>query len=430
MHSTLLLEDAYQRTVRRAHDRLQTPSSMLGEHERNPDGHPDGVRASVLESWGRSLDRLRDPAGARVRVAYEADRLAEARRRHPFHSIMPLLRSHLIEPAKDAGLLAALGDEQGRLLWVEGERTVRGRAEAMGFLPGTDWSEEVMGTSAPGLALQSKKAVQISRAEHFAPDVHSWSCSAVPVTHPLTGRVIGIIDVTGGDDAVSSIVLPLLASTAKAAGARLSQLYTPQRALCADTEAAGSELTVFGPSPALRAPDGTTVPLTRRHAEILLLLHRFPDGVSGSGLVDLLWPVGGSEVTVRAEINRLRRAIDGLGDLRIEARPYRLRGELSSDLERAREALSQGDVDTALGQYRGPVLPDSDAPGVREIGAEVDALIRETLLQDGTWQQLWRYADLPDFRDDVEVLMTVLRLAPPEAVEHNAAVVRLEALGR
>ncbi|WP_209372331.1 GAF domain-containing protein [Brevibacterium renqingii] len=429
MHSTLLLEDAYQRTVRRAHDRLQTPSSMLGEPERNPDGHSDGVRASVLESWGRSLDRLRDPAGARVRVAYEADRLAEVRRRHPFHSIMPLLRSHLIEPAKDAGLLAALGDEQGRLLWVEGERTVRDRAEAMGFLPGTDWSEEVMGTSAPGLALQSKKAVQISRAEHFAPDVHSWSCSAVPVTHPLTGRVIGIIDVTGGDDAVSSIVLPLLASTAKAAGARLSQLYTPQRALCADTEAAGSELAVFGPSPALQAPDGTTVPLTRRHAEILLLLHRFPDGVSGSGLVDLLWPVGGSEVTVRAEINRLRRAIEGLGDLRIEARPYRLRGELSSDLERAREALSQGDVDTALGQYRGLVLPDSDAPGVREISAEFDALIRETLLQEGTWQQLWRYADLPGFRDDVEVLMTVLRLAPPEAVERHAAVVRLEALG-
>jgi hypothetical protein len=55
--------------------------------------------------------------------------------------------------------------------------------------------------------------------------------------------------------------------------------------------------------------------------------------------------------------------------------------------------------------------------------------MRATLLQDGTWQQLWRFANLPDFRDDVEVLMTVLRLAPPEAAERNAAVVRLEALG-
>ena len=116
---------------------------------------------------------------------------------------------------------------------------MRNRAEAMGFVSGSDWSEEVMGTSAPALALRSGRPVQVSRAEHFAPDVHSWSCSAVPVTHPLTGQVIGIIDVTGGDDAVSSIVLPLLSSTAKAAGAQLSQLFTPQQ-MHTGTEAAGT----------------------------------------------------------------------------------------------------------------------------------------------------------------------------------------------
>lgn len=429
MDSTLLLEDAYQRTVRRAHERLEPLIPGRPSDESRLHGHLRGVRTSVLESWHRSLDRLRDPAGARVHVAYEADQLTEVRRRHPFHAIMPLLRSHLLEPAKDSGLLAALGDEQGRLLWIEGERSVRNRAETMGFVPGADWSEEVMGTSAPGLALQSGTAVQISRAEHFAPDVHSWSCSAVPVTHPLTGQVIGIIDVTGGDDAVSSIVLPLLSSTAKAAAARLSELYTPQQGRDPGTEAAGTELTVLGAGPALHSPGRAEVALTRRHAEILLLLHRFPDGISGSGLVERLWPVGGSEVTVRAEITRLRKAIDGVEHLSIEARPYRLRGQLGSDLERTLQALSRGDIDTALEFYRGSVLPDSDAPGVREIGAEVDALMRETLLQDGTWQQLWRYSELPDFRGDNETLMAVLRLAPPDAAERNSAVVRLESLG-
>ncbi|MGC2940490.1 MULTISPECIES: helix-turn-helix domain-containing protein [unclassified Brevibacterium] len=424
MDSTLLLEDAYQRAVRRAHERLAGPSDTgLQTRSSGP-----VVRTSVLESWDRSLARLRDPDSVQVQVAFEADRLAEVRRRHPFHAIMPLLRSHLIEPARDAGLLAALGDEQGRLLWVEGERGVRNRAEAMGFVSGSDWSEEVMGTSAPALALRSGRPVQVSQAEHFAPDVRSWSCSAVPVTHPLTGQVIGIIDVTGGDDAVSSIVLPLLSSTAKAAGAQLSQLFTPQQ-IHTGTEAVGTRLTVLGPSPALEAPGGRRIPLTRRHAEILLLLHRFPEGISGAGLVERLWTVGGSEVTVRAEINRLRRTIGDLGDLRIEARPYRLRGDVDSDLERTVQALAKGDADSALERFSGTVLPDSEAPGVREIGAEVDALMRETLLQEGTWQQLWRFANLPDFRDDVEVLMTVLRLAPPEAAERNAAVVRLEALG-
>ena len=223
-------------------------------------------------------------------------------------------------------------------------------------------------------------------------------------------------------------MLPLLSSTAKAAGAQLSQLFTPQQ-MNTGAEAAGTRLTVLGPSPALEGPDGTRIPLTRRHAEILLLLHRYPDGISGAGLVERLWTVGGSEVTVRAEINRLRRTICSLGDLRIDARPYRLRGDVDSDLERTVQALASGDADSALEQFTGSVLPDSEAPGVREIGAEVDALMRATLLQDGTWQQLWRFANLPDFRDDVEVLMTVLRLAPPEAAERNAAVVRLEALG-
>lgn len=422
MHSTPLLRDDYQRIVRRAHDNLASLTA--------PDTTGPGVRPAVLESWNRSLGRLRDPAGVRVRMAYEADQLAEVRRRHPFHSIMGLLRSHLIEPAKEAGLLVALGDEQGRLLWVEGERAVRNRAESMGFVPGTDWSEDVMGTSAPGLALRSGSAVQISQAEHFSAEVHSWSCSAVPVTHPLTGQVLGIIDVTGGDDAVSSIVLPLLNSTAQAAGAGLSKLYSPDSGgLSPVGIGQGAYLEVTGVRPQLSGSDGTRITLSRRHAEIMLLLARNPDGISGAGLADRLWAFGGSEVTVRAEIARLRRTINHLGELRLEARPYRLRGDIDSDVERTYRGLAQGDVETAFNFYQGHVLPDSDAPGVREIGAQLQALIRESLLQDGTWQQLWRYAGLAEARDDSEVLMAVLRLAPPEAPERNAAVVRLEALG-
>ncbi|NJC58256.1 GAF domain-containing protein [Brevibacterium marinum] len=428
MHSTPLLRDDYQRLVRRAHDNLASLDDPAGPRRTGPTG--PGVRPDVLESWNRSLSRLRDPAGVRIRMAYEADQLAEVRRRHPFHSIMGLLQSHLIEPAKEAGLLVALGDEQGRLLWIEGERAVRNRAESMGFVPGTDWSEDVMGTSAPGLALRSGSAVQVSRAEHFSTEVHSWSCSAVPVTHPLTGQVLGIIDVTGGDDAVSSIVLPLLNSTAQAAGVGLSKLYTPEAGgISPFGPGRGAYLEVTGQRPQLCAPDGARRTLSGRHAEILLLLQRNPGGISSAGLVDRLWTLGGSEVTVRAEMARLRRAIDHLGDLHVDARPYRLRGEIDSDVERTHSALGRSDVETAMNLYQGPVLPDSDAPGVREIGAELEALMRENLLQNGTWQQLWRYAGLHESREDFEVLMSVLRLAPPEAPERNAAVVRLEALG-
>ncbi|GAA1640098.1 GAF domain-containing protein [Brevibacterium sanguinis] len=423
MHSTPLLRDDYQLIVRRAHDNLASPALAP---------QPGlGVRSTVLESWTRSLDRLRDPAGVHPTVAYDEAQLTEVRRRHPFHSIMPLLRSHLIEPATEAGLLVALGDEQGCLLWVEGEKPVRNRAESMGFVPGSDWSEDAMGTSAPGLALRSRSAVQISRAEHFASEVHPWSCSAVPVTHPVTGEVIGIIDVTGGDDAVSAIVLPLLSSTAQAASAGLSQLYASGDGTTGPAPEATTDafLEVSGPTPVISGTGGQRIDLSKRHAEILLLLHRHPTGLTNAELADRLWPLGGSDVTVRAEIARLRKTISRLGDIEVLGRPYRIRGRLDSDVERTHRALAAGDAETALCAYRGAVLPESEAPGVREISAELDVLLRETLLTDGTWQQLWRYAAMPHAQADTEVLMAVLRLAPPDAPERTAAVVRLESLG-
>lgn len=433
MNPMALLGDDYQRRVRRAHDNL---------HDITASPDPSlGVRPSILESWARSVSHLRDPAAVRTRVRYQSDELAEVRRSHPFHTVMPLLRSRLIEPAVDAGMLVALGDAEGCLLWIEGERTVRNRAEAMGFLPGTDWSEDTMGTSAPGLALRSGAPVQISRAEHFAAEVHSWSCSAVPVTDPTTGEVLGIIDVTGGDDAVSSLVMPLLAATARAAGESLSRIGNSEpgrglrrtaapRPASAAVPASATRLQVMGAMPSLTDADGTRLILTNRHAEILLLLELHPHGITGGGLVEQLWSAGGSEVTVRAELARLRRAISTMPSVGVEARPYRIRGRLDSDLTRTRRALELGDIDTALELCRGSVLPGTEAPGILQVRAEIEALLRQTLLEHGTWQQLWRYTSLDIARDDAEALMTLLRLAPAEAPERNAVVVRLEALGR
>ncbi len=434
MNPMPLLGDDYQRRVRWAHDNLHDIASSPAPGL--------GVRPSILESWARSVSRLRDPAAVRARLTYQGDELAEVRREHPFHAVMPMLRSRLIDPAVDAGMLVALGDAEGCLLWVEGERAVRDRAEAMGFLPGTDWSEDTMGTSAPGLALRSRAPAQIGRAEHFAAEVHSWSCSAVPVTDPTTGRVLGIIDVTGGDDAVSALVMPLLTSTARAVGESLSRRAGPAgngaRSVGAMGPGAAEAATADGPArlqtmgttAQLTGADGTRLTLTNRHAEILLLLELHPQGITGSGLVEQLWPAGGSEVTVRAEMARLRRTISALASVRIEARPYRIRGHLHSDLTGARRALEGGDLDTALAACRGPVLPDSEAPGIRQVRAEIEALLRQSLLERGSWQQLWRYVNLDQARDDAEALMTLLRLAPADAPERNAVVVRLEALGR
>ncbi|MGY1712703.1 transcriptional regulator [Geodermatophilus sp. SYSU D00758] len=62
-------------------------------------------------------------------------------------------------------------------------------------------------------------------------------------------------------------------------------------------------------------------PLTRRHAELLVLLHRAGRaGVSAAGLSTALFGDDAHRVSARAEVSRLRRVVGGL----VDTRPYRL----------------------------------------------------------------------------------------------------------
>ena len=69
--------------------------------------------------------------------------------------------------------------------------------------------------------------------------------------------------------------------------------------------------------------------LTGRHADILVLLSRHPEGLSADHLAMLLDDKDLDAVTIRAEMSRLRRVI---GAEFIASRPYRL---LCSIIERS-----------------------------------------------------------------------------------------------
>ncbi len=163
-------------------------SSLDGVHEAflaEPDAPlPDVVRSVVADSWRRSLRLGVDPV-AHAPIEFNADALAAYRDAHPLAPLMPLVRSLLAEDAEEAGHIVAVGDAQGRLLWVEGHHGLRHRAEGMHFVAGALWSEGGAGTNAPGTALATRKPVLIAASEHYGVQVHPWSCVAAPmVTQP------------------------------------------------------------------------------------------------------------------------------------------------------------------------------------------------------------------------------------------------------
>ena len=74
---------------------------------------------------------------------------------------------------------------------------------------------------------------------------------------------------------------------------------------------------MLGAGPTVRV-GSVDVRLSLRHAEILLLLARHPAGLSADELAVLLSDQVLSDVTVRAEVSRLRRIV---GPLLSESRP-------------------------------------------------------------------------------------------------------------
>ncbi|OMH34259.1 GAF domain-containing protein [Tersicoccus sp. Bi-70] len=417
-----------------AQGRAQHAHQILG------DGAPDldGLRAVVRSSWLRSLD-LRSGAAPAPAPGDFLDELERYRRAHPIAAVMPVIDRLLIQPSASTGLLVAVGDELGNLLWVEGDDDVVRQAESRSFAPGMDWSEAVMGTSAPGTALATGTGVQISGAEHLSELAHIFSCTAVPLHDPDTGAVIGVVDITGGPDAVAAHTLTLVRATVAAAEAELRIAR-----LVRDRDGAGPRprgrsavspalhrdtLQITGRDRGLLSLDGTSRELSLRHTEILTLLSRHPDGLTAQELADLLY-IDPDPTTLRAELVRLRRVLAGLGaGNALASHPYRLTLDLTVDADQVVRYVRRGAHRLALNLYRGRLLPRSTAPGIAALRAEVSAQLRESMLADAGPDALMTWLDLPEAADDVDAWRLALAVLPPRSPRRAGVVAHLESRG-
>ncbi|MEQ6896169.1 transcriptional regulator [Microbacterium sp. KR10-403] len=418
--------DASRLLIERAHEEFITGNPA--------DPRVGDVRAVVRDSWRRSLDSLVGVESlAPIRLTPEE--LEALRRTHPLAGVVDMIRELLMPgDVAESGVVVAVGDAAGRLLWVEGDRHVRALTGDMGFVPGADWSEDAVGTAAPGTALRLGSGVQIRGAEHFNRLVQPWSCTAAPVYDPETRGILGVIDVTGGDEVVTPQAKLLVDATARAVESELllarlrERAERPTAARAPSRPApAGATLRVLGRDRAELDRAGTAHELTLRHAELLLMLATHPEGLNGDALADLVYERTESPVTVRAEMARLRKALGPLG-IELQSQPYRLGGRVETDAQQVLSLLDRGAHRVALASYPGDVLPGSLAPGVAEFRESVRTALRETLLAEASVDVLLAFTDGPVGRDDVQALQLCLRMLPPRSPRRAGIVARLEKL--
>ncbi|MGV9711561.1 GAF domain-containing protein [Gordonia sp. NPDC003424] len=395
----------------------------------------DSVRPVVRESWARSVKRGVNPgdsAQEKVDTAMSSAEFTEYRDHHPITAVRPLVQSLMLDDIADSGVVVALTDQQGRLLWVEGSSEARDNAAHINFVEGSIWSEDVAGTNAPGLALAVDRGVQVVGPEHFAGPVQGWSCAAAPVHDPTTGHVIGVIDVTGGREVAAPFALAAVRSVVAAVERELQSKAIDLGNPASFTAPAGARLTVLNGSTYSwrRAGDATGVrALSRRHAEILLLLQAYPEGLNTEQLALLLAEDGLDPVTVRAEISRLRR---DLGTDVVGSRPYRLTVDLRSDVSDIREKIAAGDelasVIDELG--RGGLLVESSAPGVIEMFEEIREDLRSRLIADGRVDVLRKWTSSAHGRDDLVAWRRLEHRLPPGHPDRAVAGGRIRLLDK
>lgn len=389
------------------------------------------MRAALVDSWHRSAAAgvLAEESYAPIILA--GDELRDVRAAHPLARVFPLLEDVLGQAARDADAIMAVADEAGQLLWLCGAPKAMRRAEQIGFVEGSNWDERLAGTNAPGLALRLGRPSCVVATEHFRHSVKQWSCAATPIHDPTDSRLLGVLDVTGGEEIVVPQTVGMVRAAARLAESELArELLLPDRTLRGDARPQVAVECLGRHDMLLTLDDGCgrrgRVRLSPRHSEIFLLLASAPRGLSGDELAVLLYEEDGGSSTLRAELKRLR---DLVGEEVLASRPYRITSEVAGDWLAVEARLAAGDVAGALRAYRGPMLPRSAAPGVARLREGLAEQLRAAVFQSARPDLLSTWTRSVWGADDYEMWVRLRDLLPsgsPLLALADGQIVRLD----
>ena len=184
---------ARARELRRSWERL------LAGGELEPEGHSGaaaGLRQTIVDSWLRSLESDLDPIDLLAPLEADPSEIRDRWLEHPLGSLEHVLAEQLRTIAQDSQSLIVVSDASGILLDIQGAEWLKERAAEMNFVEGARYSEEVAGTNGIGTVLAADHALQVFASEHFNERHHGWSCSGAPVHDPVSGRLVGVVDVS------------------------------------------------------------------------------------------------------------------------------------------------------------------------------------------------------------------------------------------
>ncbi|MDQ8045786.1 MAG: GAF domain-containing protein [Solirubrobacteraceae bacterium] len=372
----------------------------------------------IVRSWQRSVAAGVDPDHGLAPVRMAADEVDERWASHPLSIAVPILRG-LLDDIGDSEHVALICDADGSLLWIDGKPAMLDAAREVHLERGSVWSEGDAGTNAMGTALAERHPVQVFSAEHFTEPVHQWTCSAAPVRDPLSGKVLGVLDLTGD---LRTAHPHSLAVVTMAAGMVERELAL--QATRAGQQVATTSLSVLGRERGVLRLAGREIQLSPRHTELLLLLWLCDEGLTAEQLALELRGEKGRPGSVRSELHRLRPILGPL----LGERPYRLTASIASDVADIEKTIRDGRIGDALSAYPGPLLSHSEVPRIAELRDRIDDQLRAAVLASGDARLLERWLRTPTGRDDYEASRQLAVMLPRDDPRRAAERSRIRRL--
>ena len=179
----------------------------------------DGVRESISNSWRRSMamDISADPTDLQFVREPELDSpLVEAAR--------PIMQ-RLADGLESEPVSAILTSDDGVVLSRAGAIGRLGRdLDTVRLAPGFSYAESSVGTNGIGTTLETRKPTLVVGAEHYRESLVGLACAGVPVVDPMSGRMLGVIDLTGRIEHGGALMMTLALSAAKQIEDRLLEM--------------------------------------------------------------------------------------------------------------------------------------------------------------------------------------------------------------
>lgn len=155
--------------------------------------------------------------------------------------------------------------------------------------------------------------------------------------------------------------------------------------------------------------------------ELLTLLQRHPRGLNAEELAAELRGDRGSSATVRVLVHRVRKRLGPW----IDAAPYRLTVPVDTDARRVEALLTRGAVRAAAHAYPGPLLAQSEAPGIVREREALDAWVRHAVITSDDPEALWAWVRTRSGQDDAPAWKRLLANVPYNDPRRSLAASRL-----